>query len=118
VPELAVNLIVDDEDIIREVLKEALESGRFTIIAGLGIARIFDLVARARVASGELVRVLPQADGGGPPVHALALGQTHDAYDSCGSRSLGGSLVAVIVWLADARFCAKRLGSGQARLGK
>jgi CheY-like chemotaxis protein len=79
VPELAVDLIVDDEDIIREVLKEALESGGFAVIAGLGIARIFDLVARARVASGELVRVLPQVDGGGPPVHARSLGQTHAA---------------------------------------
>jgi DNA-binding transcriptional LysR family regulator len=40
-------------------------------IAGLGIAQIFDHVARPHVAAGELRRVLPAADVDGPPVHAL-----------------------------------------------
>ncbi|XXX78403.1 LysR family transcriptional regulator [Sorangium sp. So ce134] len=40
-------------------------------IAGLGVAQIFDRVAQPHVASGELQRVLPEADVDGPPVHAL-----------------------------------------------
>lgn len=40
-------------------------------INGLGIAQLFDRVAQPHVASGELQRVLPEADAAGPPVHAL-----------------------------------------------
>jgi DNA-binding transcriptional LysR family regulator len=40
-------------------------------IAGLGIAQIFDVVAKPHVTSGELQHVLPQADVDGPPIHAL-----------------------------------------------
>ena len=40
-------------------------------IASLGIAQIFDRVAAPHVASGELVRVLPEAGADGPAVHAL-----------------------------------------------
>lgn len=38
---------------------------------GLGIGQIFDRVAHPYVLSGELVKVLPEADVDGPPVHAL-----------------------------------------------
>ncbi len=39
--------------------------------AGLGVAQIFDRVAAPYVATGELVKVLPDHDVDGPPVHAL-----------------------------------------------
>ncbi len=51
-----------------------LTDGRAMIdaaIAGSGLAQIFDRVAQPHVASGELRRVLPEADIDGPPVHAL-----------------------------------------------
>jgi DNA-binding transcriptional LysR family regulator len=38
---------------------------------GLGIGQIFDRVAHPHVVSGELVKVLPEIDADGPPVHAL-----------------------------------------------
>ncbi len=42
-----------------------------SIMAGLGIAQIFDRVAAPFVASGELIHILPELDVQGPPVHAL-----------------------------------------------
>ena len=39
--------------------------------AGLGVAQIFDRVAAPYVASGDLLKVLPDHDVDGPPVHAL-----------------------------------------------
>ncbi|MDE1994787.1 MAG: LysR family transcriptional regulator [Rhizobiaceae bacterium] len=38
---------------------------------GLGIGQIFDRVAHPHVVSGELMKVLPELDVDGPPVHAL-----------------------------------------------
>lgn len=38
---------------------------------GLGIGQIFDRVAHPHVLSGEMVKVLPEVDVDGPPVHAL-----------------------------------------------
>jgi DNA-binding transcriptional LysR family regulator len=41
------------------------------VIAGFGIAQIFDRAAQPHLCAGRLVRVLPEADVDGPPVHAL-----------------------------------------------
>ncbi len=41
------------------------------IVAGVGIANLFDRVAAPYVASGKLSHVLPECDVAGPPVHAL-----------------------------------------------
>lgn len=40
-------------------------------LCGLGIAQILDKVAMPYVRAGRLLRILPQADVDGPPVHAL-----------------------------------------------
>ena len=40
-------------------------------LSGLGISQILDKVAKPYVDAGRLVRILPQADVPGPPVHAL-----------------------------------------------
>ncbi|MDE1172149.1 MAG: LysR family transcriptional regulator [Parvibaculaceae bacterium] len=51
-----------------------LSDGRGMIdaaIAGFGIAQLFDRVSYPHILSGELQRVLPEADVEGPPVHAL-----------------------------------------------
>ncbi|WP_019832831.1 LysR family transcriptional regulator [Sphingomonas sp. PR090111-T3T-6A] len=41
------------------------------VIAGFGIAQIFDRAAQPHLCAGRLVRVMPEADIDGPPVHAL-----------------------------------------------
>lgn len=40
-------------------------------LAGVGIAQVFDFMARDLVAQGDLVEVLPGRSGLGPPIHAL-----------------------------------------------
>ncbi|BAN47951.1 LysR family transcriptional regulator [Metapseudomonas resinovorans] len=42
-----------------------------SVVAGLGIAQIYDRVARPYVEKGQLVPILPEATVPGPPVHAL-----------------------------------------------
>lgn len=42
-----------------------------SVIAGMGLAQIFDRAAQPHMGSGRLKRVLPEFDVEGPPVHAL-----------------------------------------------
>ena len=71
-----------DDDIARELSPTptlALADGQALLeatVAGLGIAQIYDRVAKPHVDKGNLVHILPAADVPGPPVHALIpLGQ-------------------------------------------
>jgi DNA-binding transcriptional LysR family regulator len=71
-----------DGDVQRELSPNpslALADGQALVeaaIVGLGIAQIFDRVAKPQVDAEKLVHILPASDVTGPPVHALIpLGQ-------------------------------------------
>lgn len=68
---------VQDGDTTREIVHPpflVLADGQALVeaaVAGLGIAQIFDRVAKPHLAAGRLINVLPYANVQGPPVHAL-----------------------------------------------